>query len=77
MARTENVTMFVCDRCGRTAYLAAGDPARDGWRDVERVTADGARASRLLCSACASEHKSLAAKHDAAFVEFMAGGAAK
>lgn len=72
MAKTENYTHYVCDRCGADAYLAANSAASADWREVERFDQYGSKASRLLCKSCTDEYKKLATKQDAAFQEFMA-----
>lgn len=72
MPKTSNITRYVCDRCGQSAYLSSGDPGMSDWRDISRVTADGVTTSRLLCKQCNTDYKALAAKQDAAFNEFMA-----
>lgn len=72
MAKTENYTHYVCDRCGADAYLAANSAASADWRDTERIDQYGAKATRLLCKKCTDEYKQLAAKQDTAFQEFMA-----
>ena len=73
MAKTDNITHYVCDRCGADAYLAANSAAAAGdWREVERFDQYGSKASRLLCKSCTDEYKRLAAQQDAAFQEFMA-----
>lgn len=74
MAKTTNITRYVCDRCGKTAYVAPGDPSASDWREIKRVTADGVDISRLVCSTCNAEHKKLANNQDAAFNAFMASG---
>ena len=72
MAKTDNITHYVCDRCGADAYLAANSAASADWREVECYDQYGSKASRLLCKACTDEYKRLAAQQDAAFQEFMA-----
>ena len=72
MAKTENYTHYVCDRCGADAYLAANSAASADWREVERFDQYGSKATRLLCKSCTDEYKKLATKQDAAFQEFMA-----
>ena len=72
MAKTENYTHYVCDRCGADAYLAANSAATADWREVERFDQYGSKATRLLCKSCTDEYKKLATKQDAAFQEFMA-----
>ena len=72
MAKTENYTHYVCDRCGADAYLAANSAASADWREVERFDQYGSKATRLLCKACTDEYKKLATKQDTAFQEFMA-----
>lgn len=72
MAKTDNITHYVCDRCAADAYLAANSEASADWREVERYDRYGSRASRLLCKACTDEYKQLAAKQDAEFQQFMA-----
>ena len=72
MAKTDNITHYVCDRCGADAYLAANSAASADWREVERFDQYGSKASRLLCKACTDEYKQLAAKQDAEFQAFMA-----
>lgn len=72
MAKTDNITHYVCDRCAADAYLAANSAASADWREVERIDQYGSRASRLLCKACLAEYKQLAAKQDAEFQAFMA-----
>lgn len=71
MAKTDNFTYYVCDRCGTSAYLQQGTAAAGDWRDVERFDQYGSRTSRLLCKACTDKYKGLAAKHDGEFQEFM------
>ena len=72
MAKTDNITHYVCDRCGADAYLAANSAATADWREAERFDQYGSKASRLLCKACTDAYKRLAAQQDAAFQEFMA-----
>ena len=72
MAKTENYTHYVCDRCGADAYLAANSAASADWREVERFDQYGSKATRLLCKSCTDEYKKLATKQDTAFQEFMA-----
>ena len=72
MAKTDNITHYVCDRCGADAYLAANSAATADWREVERFDQYGSKASRLLCKACTDAYKQLATKQDAACQEFMA-----
>lgn len=72
MAKTENYTHYVCDRCGSDAYLAANSAATADWREVERFDQYGSRASRLLCKSCTDTYKQLAAKQDVEFQAFMA-----
>ena len=72
MAKPENITHYVCDRCAADASLAANSAASADWREVERFDQYGSRASRLLCKACLAEYKQLAAKQDAEFQAFMA-----
>lgn len=72
MAKTDNITHYVCDRCAADAYLAANSAASADWREVERYDQYGSRESRLLCKACTDEYKQLAAKQDAEFQAFMA-----
>lgn len=74
MGKTENITRYVCDRCGADAYLAANSAAAADWREVARVDQYGSRASRLLCKSCTDDHKKLAARHDAEFQAFMEKG---
>ena len=73
MARTENVTRYVCDRCGEEAYLPENAAAAGDWRDVQRFDQYGSRVERLLCKACTDAYKRLAASQDASFQRFMAG----
>lgn len=72
MAKTDNITHYVCDRCAADAYLAANSAASADWREVERFDQYGSKASWLLCKACLAEYKQLAAKQDAEFQAFMA-----
>lgn len=72
MAKTDNITHYVCDRCGADAYLAANSAASADWREVERFDQYGSKASRLLCKTCLAEYKQLAAKQDVEFQAFMA-----
>lgn len=72
MAKTDNITHYVCDRCAADAYLAANSAASADWREVERIDQYGSKASRLLCKSCTDEYKQLAAKQDAEFQAFMA-----
>lgn len=77
MAKNENYTHYVCDRCGADAYLAANNAAANDWREVERFDQYGSKATRLLCKSCTDEYKRLAAKHDSDFQAFMANSDAK
>ena len=72
MAKTDNITHYVCDRCAADAYLAANSAASADWREVERIDQYGSKASRLLCKSCTDAYKQLAAQQDAAFQDFMA-----
>lgn len=72
MAKTDNITHYVCDRCAADAYLAANSAAFADWREVERIDQYGSKASRLLCKSCTDAYKQLAAQQDAAFQAFMA-----
>lgn len=72
MAKTENYTHYVCDRCGESAYLQQGAAAAGDWREVERFDQYGSKATRLLCKGCTDAYKQLAAQQDAAFQAFMA-----
>ena len=72
MAKTDNITHYVCDRCAADAYLAANSAATADWREVERIDQYGSRASRLLRKSCTDAYKQLAAQQDAAFQAFMA-----
>lgn len=71
MAKTENYTHYVCDRCGADAYLAANSAASADWREVERFDQYGSKASRLLCKSCTDEYKKLATKQDGEFQQFI------
>lgn len=71
MAKTDNITHYVCDRCAADAYLAANSAASADWREVERIDQYGSRASRLLCKSCTDAYKQLAAKQDVEFQAFM------
>lgn len=71
MPKKTNITNYICDRCGKSAYLVSDDPAVSDWRDVERVTSDGVTTSRLLCKDCHAEYRKLTATQDAAFNSFM------
>lgn len=57
MAKTDNITHYVCDRCAADAYLAANSAASADWREVERIDQYGSRASRLLCKSCTDAYK--------------------
>ena len=48
MAKTENYTHYVCDRCGADAYLAANSAAANDWRDVERFDQYGSKAGKAV-----------------------------
>ena len=74
MAKTTNITRYVCDRCGDMAHLSQGAPEVSDWHDVSRVTVDGNTAQRLLCRTCYSSYKSLVTGQDSEFNEFMKGG---
>lgn len=74
MAKTDGITRYVCDRCGKSDYLVGDDPRKSDWRDVSRVTADGVSTSRLLCADCNKSYKSLVATQDAAFNAYMTEG---
>lgn len=72
MAKTDNITHYVCDRCATDAYLAANSAASADWREVERIDQYGSRVSRLLCKSCTDAYKQLVSQQDVAFQAFMA-----
>ena len=71
MAKTEGITLYTCDRCGKQAYLTADNNARNEWYEVKRITKDGATAARWLCRECNAEYGKLASAADADFNDFM------
>lgn len=73
MALTNNITRYVCDRCGESAYLQAGDPHLGEWHDITRTTADNTSQSALLCSDCYSTWRNIATRHDSDYTRFMLG----
>lgn len=73
MARTENYTQFVCDRCGRTEFALPNSTAALTWTEITRITQAGSPTTRTLCESCAAEYQSLVKAQDAEFVAFMRG----
>ena len=49
MAQTENITRYICDRCGAEEYLEAGDRKRESWTDITRYATGRIEVRRLLC----------------------------
>lgn len=74
MAQTENITRYICDRCGAEEYLEAGDRKREAWTDITRYATGQIVVRRLLCGVCARAYATLTAKQDTEFTTFMAGG---
>lgn len=74
MAQTENITRYVCDRCGAEEYLESGDRKREAWQEVERYATGKVPVARLLCGACYKDYGTLTAKQDSEFTTWMQGG---
>ena len=63
---------YTCDRCSAVAFVAESD-IKTKWQTINRVNADKAAISRLLCPACADKYQAFAAEQDTAFNKFMEG----
>ena len=63
---------YTCDRCNAVAFVAEND-IKTKWQTVNRIAADKAAISRLLCPACADKYQALAVEQDTAFNDFMRG----
>lgn len=72
MARTDNISRYVCDKCGKTEYFEQGRQA-SGWMEIERYNADRVPVKKMFCAACHEMYKPVAAQADSDFNDFMAG----
>lgn len=76
MAKTPGFTEYIDDRdASITAQLRDNDPrTKSDWFEVSRVDSNGVANSYLLSKANYQSFKQLAARHDAEFNAWMAGG---
>lgn len=74
MAKTDNYSQYVCDRCGETAYAQPNSPDAQKWSTIRRITAAGSETSRVLCQACAREYQEFVEGQERDFINFMKGG---
>lgn len=77
MPRTDNYSLYECDRCGRQEYIVGNSPNRSNWRDAVRTDASDVSTSYLLCSSCSAEYKEMVSRQDTEFRQFMTEGRAK
>lgn len=74
MAKTDNYSQFICDRCGKTAYEQPNSPAAQKWAIIRRITAAGSETSRVLCEPCGAAYQEFVEGQERDFVQFMKGG---
>ena len=74
MAKTANITKYVCDKTSKVEYLTESDPRITDWHEIKRYTADGVEITRLLCKEAYAQYKTLTAKQDQEFNTFMQKG---
>lgn len=73
MGVTPGFSEYVCEGCKKQAMVKDDDnTAKNKWRTVRRINADGQEINRLLCEGCSGEYSSFAAEQDTAFNSFMA-----
>ena len=74
MARTDNYSQYICDRCGQQLYAQPSSPDAQKWAAIRRVSAAGSDVSRLLCPTCAGAYQTFVEGQERDFVQFMKGG---
>lgn len=72
MSKTSGYSNYTCDRCSKSVYAQETAPEVQSWRTIERITADGVKATRLLCPDCAAAYREVAQGQDTQFGDFMA-----
>lgn len=71
MAKTENISLYECDRCGEKYYAIPGDEYAKGWSQPTRESASGAKSSPCLCPLCTKDYKSLLAAQDEMYAKWI------
>ena len=77
--KSDGYSKYVCDKCGKTAYVAAGDTEAREWYTVRRYSAG--KATRIaedvppdiyeLCSKCNTSFMAFAQKDGASFEAWL------
>lgn len=83
--KTDGFTEYVCDKCAKTAYLAATDTGTREWFEVRRYSAG--QATRIasdvqsdvfvFCSDCNASFLQFAKQSDVSFNEWLKEGVAE
>ena len=73
MAKTDNYSQYICDRCGAMAYAQPSSPDAQKWAQIRRVSAAGSDVTRLLCPSCAAAYQTFVEGQERDFVQFMKG----
>ena len=76
MAKTDNYSQYICDRCGAVAYEQPNSPEAQKWATIRRITAAGSETTRVLCRTCAAAYQEFVDGQERDFQAFMKGGAA-
>lgn len=79
MAVTTGFSHYVCDRCGREAYLSPSSAEASTWSQVQRVSVDKATSADpvtryTMCNRCRDAYVTFDRSQDDAFTRFMADG---
>lgn len=73
MAKTDNYSQYICDRCGEMAYAQPSSPDAQKWAQIRRVSAAGSDVTRLLCPSCSTAYQTFVEGQERDFVQFMKG----
>lgn len=78
--KSDGYSKYVCDKCGKTAYVATGDTEAREWFTVRRYSAGG-KATRIaedvppdiyeLCSKCNTSFMTFMQENDASFEAWL------
>lgn len=72
MARTDNITLYECDRCHYKEYLAGNHQnTTSNWRDIHYYDYMGTDTGALLCARCFTAYKELAQTRDTEYYAFI------
>lgn len=72
--KSDGYSKYVCDKCGKTAYVAAGDTEAREWFTVRRYgkqTDDVTPDIYELCSKCNTSFMAFMQKDDASFEAWL------